>query len=332
MSNLELYRGAGELETFRAETTKTGTINGVPYVDKRGKLFEAGVHRGKVYTEADLDRVVQQFTKPKAEDKWTVPVYEDHEDKQRRMVGSVRSVERIGRELHGTLRFNKQENVDNVMCGLFSKLSPAIWYKLMKLKEVSVTPEPHFDDTELFHQQQTEEANMGEGTQTTQQAAGTPAAPTQQVTLSKDDLASFAANAVKQANDAWEERFTKQQSDFDAFKAQAEKDRKELETLRAARVDASASTQVELFRAQGKTTGKPMIEAETAFVKTLNPEQLEAYKKVKEAQPAIVDLNRYGINPAEKPHDAEPTPEEFSKQVDDLVERYGPNAGKKTEE
>lgn len=65
MSNLELYRGAGELETFRAETPKTGTINGVPYVDRRGKLFEAGVHRGKVYTEADLDRVVQQFSQPK---------------------------------------------------------------------------------------------------------------------------------------------------------------------------------------------------------------------------------------------------------------------------
>lgn len=331
MSNLELYRGAGELETFRAETTKTGTINGVPYVDRRGKLFEVGVHRGKPYTEADLDRVVQQFNPPKAEDKWTVPIYEDHEDKQRRMVGSVRSVERVGRELHGTLRFNKQENVDNVMCGLFSKLSPAIWYKLMKLKEVSVTPEPHFLDTELFHQQETEEANMGEGTQTTQQAAGTPAAP-DQVTLSKEDLASFAANAVKQANDAWEERFTKQQSDFDAFKAQAEADRKELETLRSARLDASAATQVELFRAQGKTVSPAMVEAETAFVKSLNPEQLEAYKKVKEAQPALVDLKRYGVQVGEKPHETEPTPEQFKAEVDSLVEKYGPNAGKKTEE
>ena len=45
-----------------------------------------------------------------------------------------------------------------------------------------------------------------------------------------------------------------------------------------------------------------------------------------------MDLKRYGVQVGEKPHETEPTPEQFKAEVDSLVEKYGPNAGKKTEE
>lgn len=308
--------------------TRTGEIGGQPYIDKYARLFKAGTHRGKPYTEADLDTMVSKFRRPATEVDWTTPIYKDHKAKLDNLIGNVRSVERRGRELFGWLRFIGSKAVDKVRSGLWRKLSSGIYYAGKELDEVSVLPDPHFDDTQLFHQSHEEDESAMPTTKKEEdkdqdgggKSKETPVTPPAPVPPA-DDKENFSAQ-LRQVNDNWEARFSQSEAERKADRARLEAQDKELETYRKERMRATASGRVELFRSQGKTT-KFMSALETDFVESLDDAQFEKYAKLKEAQPCFADFQTYGSQENSRPGDDEP-----GKGSQRLMDKYGPKAGK----
>lgn len=141
----------GEL-TFSEGLGRFGAAGAVRWVDVPARLFVAGTHRGRTYTTADLDQLVSTFRPPQTDlGDWDVPVQVDHSDSARDTLGHVRSVRRVGSELHGVLRFVGEEAIRPVEERRYRKLSVSIRLGPQKrLKEASVTPFPHVTQAELF--------------------------------------------------------------------------------------------------------------------------------------------------------------------------------------
>ncbi len=116
---------------------------------KEARLFYVGVHKGRDYTVADLERIVENFDPDQA-----VPIQLDHSSSARDTVGFVRKLwlEDDGLELHGEMEFLGRENVERVRLGLWKRVSVSLEIKRpdMKLIEVSITPFPALSNAEMF--------------------------------------------------------------------------------------------------------------------------------------------------------------------------------------
>lgn len=304
------------------ESTRHGEINGIPYVEKLARIFKAGTHRGRPYTINDLDRLVSNFRRPATEIDWTVPAYRDHPPHREgnasvdNLVGNVRELFRRRNELWGWIRFIGSEVVEKVQSGLFRKLSAGIYYDGMELDEVSLVPDPYFDDTQIFSKQTKEDTTVPDIDEKKEEA-GKGAPPAKREKRETEDFAAI--------NDRWEQRMSALMSELETLKAQNAQQAKEVEVFRADRLRNTAYTRVEVFRAAGKTT-KAMADPEKAFVATLSDEQFSLYEKVKEAQPELFRLGFQGDVGAEPgvPVDRPGGEDENTKtRVSKLTQKYG---------
>jgi len=333
-----LVPGAGEETTRFGEFVNEFTGEKIPYVDKLARIFKAGIHRGKTYTGADIDRLVSNFPKPSAEIEWDRPVYKDHNPENRsieNMVGNIRSLERrgegMGSQLWGWLRFIGQDSVNNVMSGLYRKLSAGIYYDTMEVDEVSVLADPYFTDTQVFSK------NPKEAQAVSVKAKEDPAkegdadqGKTEKHSQGDRSRKKRPESTLSTVNDKWEERFSKMEAANKQLVDQLNATKTELAEFRSDKVAMTASNRVEVFRAAGKTT-KAMTEPEKAFVATLTPEQFGLYEKVKEVQPEFFSLETYG-DPGEKFGEGAKRPgkaEDVKTEVKSLKEKYNKKGGNK---
>lgn len=265
-----------------------GTLtNGIPFIDKpNAMLFKTGRHKGKPYTEADLDKMVSQFSAPQGETDWSVPVQVDHSESARDTVGHIRSVHRDGNLLKGTLRVVGTDAVDRVKGGTYKKLSLGIRGN-MSLHHVAITPHPYITDAQLYHEEEPPVADKPTETPKAEPAAPptpAPAAPVTQTFKSAEQLQA---------------EFTEQTRKYEAREAAQEARMKALEdTIRFGELTAKVDT----FSANRKTVAAMRTE-ELELLKTFSEEQLELYEKLKAKQPALVSYDVIGFQESAKPGD-----------------------------
>lgn len=252
------------LEAFDASTgTRTGEINGVPWIERDSHLFTAGKHKGRTYTDGDIAAIAKNFIEPKDDIDWTVPVQVDHSESSQNTTGSVRKVWAKGSQLWGSLRFIGHSAVQNVKSGIWRKLSSGIQPEKQLLHHVAVTPFPHIGEAQIYK----EEAHE---------------VPTDIETYSQQLADMKAAMEASQANfqakiDAQSE-LIETQAKF--IKAQQEQNRLE-----------RVMSIVDKFCAKGLIV-PAQAKAETEFLLTCNDEQIAAYCKIKEASEPIVQFSQ----------------------------------------
>lgn len=258
----------GELDqTFSEE----GQLpEGEPYIDKPATIFRAGFWKGKNYTTADLDRAVEQFREPKTPTDWDIPVQVDHEPaSSTRTCGWVRSLHRDGNLLRATLRFSGAEAVSAVRGARYKKCSSGFRAN-GAVHHVAVTPYPY-----VLGSQFNEEVNP---------MATTPTIPVPPPDT-PDPVKTFADMEAR-LEAQFAERTTKMQEQFNGQLAgmQSKMDAQE-KVLRFAEMAAAVDT----FSESAKIA--PVARAaELDLVKTFSDEQLDLWKKAKEAAPSYVDF------------------------------------------
>lgn len=349
---LLLDAGTSEETTRFGHFTNPVTGEQIPYVDKLARIFKAGKPRQKEYTQEDIDGIIDRFKMPASELDWSVPLYKDHpadgDPKMDATVGNVRSLFRRGKgmasQLWGWLRFIGKDSVDKVVSGVYRKLSAGILLNPTELEHVGVLPDPHFDDTQIFSKSPKEATMAVTNTKETDEAKGQVAGGTQEPPAKEEAKAENLgrkkrpreASDLADVNDKWEGRFSKLAEENKVLKTQLAEQSKDFEEFRKERLANKASTRVEVFRAEGKTT-KAMAEPEKAFVATLNDDQFEAYKAVKAKQPEFHSFEVFGDvgdTPGDdmprKPGETEKSPEKVKENVTKLKDKYN-KKGKKAD-
>lgn len=99
----------------------TMSTTGDPWLEQPALLFYTGRHKGKDWTETDLQKMEEQFNPPVGELDWTVPGQLDHSESARDTTGHLRKVWRSGngKQLWGTIRHVGAEAVRNAKNGLW---------------------------------------------------------------------------------------------------------------------------------------------------------------------------------------------------------------------
>lgn len=334
-----LAPGAGEETTRYGSFVDPATGATIPYVDKLARIFKAGVHRGKPYTEADIDRLVRNFPKPASEIEWDRPIYKDHnpecEPAIDNMVGNVRSLERRGAgmssQLWGWIRFIGEDACKKVASGMYRKLSAGIFYDTMELDEVSVLPDPYFTDTQIFSKNPKEAEAVSVDTKKDPAKDGDAGQGTEKHSQGERPRKKRPDSTLSAVNDKWEERFSKMEAVNKQLVEQLAAAKTELAEFRSDKIAMTADKQVEVFRAEGKTT-KAMAEPEKKFVATLTPEQFGLYQEVKKVQPEFFSLETYG-DPGEEFGTGAKRPggndEDVKAKVKSLKEKYNKKGGNK---
>lgn len=334
-----LAPGAGEETTRYGHFVDPATGQKIPYVDKLARIFKAGIHRGKPYTQADIDRIITQFPKPKSEIEWDRPIYKEHnpdcDPAIDNMVGNVRSLERRGAgmasQLWGWIRFIGDDATKKVASGVYRKLSAGIFYDTMELDEVSVLTNPFFDDTQIFSKNPKEAEAVSVDTKKDPAKDGDAAQGTEKHNQGDRPRKKRPETSTLSAvNDKWEERFSKMEAVNKQLVDQLAAAKTELAEFRSDKVAMTASNRVEVFRASGKTT-KAMADPEKAFVATLTAEQFGLYEKVKEVQPEFFSLETYG-DPGEEFGEGAKRPGkavDVKAEVKSLKEKYNKKGGNK---
>jgi hypothetical protein len=122
------------------------------YVDRKARVFVAGVHRGRPYATADLDEYAKNFPEPKDELRgWKVPLQADHTPRScQNTIGHPRKLWREGNELFSINRYVGKESVEKVQAGLYGPLSISLDLKNKCVEHIAHTPYPQLDDMEVF--------------------------------------------------------------------------------------------------------------------------------------------------------------------------------------
>lgn len=304
---LERFTGLGELDSFSAQNVREGTVNGVPYIDKRAKIFPAGVHRGKPYDEKYLDDLVANFSAPTADDEWSVPVQLDHDMSADKTRGSVRTLERVGKTLMGWLRFTGLKSIEKVKAGNYRRLSPSINYAARRLVEVSVTPDPFFNDVTLFHNDHKEEDMKDQSPE----AGAPPTPPEAPKPANTADIASLQAlqEQFRKTNEALAERDAR----IAALEASQEQFRKE-------QVKTQRMATVATFRASGKITSH-QYEPACKLVESFSDDQVKLFEAFMGTSPTLVSTDVLGHQDSTRPGEEVP-PEQFEAKCKALAEKY----------
>jgi len=146
MAVVEIFDVENNLVVF-GEKPQTDTES----LKKRARLFYVGEHKGRKYSNGDLEKIAKNF---KPDD--GIPVQLDHSSSARDTVGKVRSVEYKDGELFGELEFLGKDAVDSVRLGKWDKVSVGLKIddEAMSLQEVSVTPFPALKNAKVFSQEE----------------------------------------------------------------------------------------------------------------------------------------------------------------------------------
>jgi len=146
MAVVEIFDVENNLVVF-GEKPQTDTES----LKKRARLFYVGEHKGRKYSNGDLEKIAKNF---KPDD--GIPVQLDHSSSARDTVGKVRSVEYKDGELFGELEFLGKDSVDSVRLGKWDKVSVGLKIddEAMSLQEVSVTPFPALKNAKVFSQEE----------------------------------------------------------------------------------------------------------------------------------------------------------------------------------
>lgn len=280
MSDIIHFDGGEVCEEFAEGVLSTG----VPYLDKTAAtLFRVGKHKGRLYTEADLDKIAASFSAPTGDD-WSVPVQVDHSDSARDTAGHVRSVYREGNLLKGAIRIVGSDAIDRVKGGTYRKLSVGLRPNL-SLHHVAITPHPYITDAQLYNEEDKPVADKPTDIPKAEPAAPpTPAAPATQTFKSVEQLEAEFSEKTKayEARQAAMEARLKAQEDVIRF--------------------GELTSKVDTFSASGKTVAV-MRDAELALLKTFSDDQLKLYEALKAKQPTIADFSVLGFQESAKPGD-----------------------------
>lgn len=253
---------------------------GIPYIDKpNAMLFKTGYHKGRLYTESDLDKMVSQFAAPQGDFDWSVPVQVDHSDSARDTAGHVRSVFREGTRLKGTLRIVGAGAVDCVKAGTYKKLSPGIRSN-MSLHHIAITPHPYITDAQLYNEEEKPVADK----------------PTD---IPKAEPAATPATQNFKSVEQLEAEFSEKTKAYEAKQAAMEARLKAQEDVIRF---GELTSKVDTFSASGKTVAV-MRDAELALLKTFSDDQLKLYEELKAKQPKIADFSVLGFQESAKPGD-----------------------------
>jgi len=305
-----------------------GEANGEPWLETPARLFRTGKHKGRNYTEADLDKMGASVTEPAGNAGWNVPVQLDHNHSARNTAGHLRKAFREGSVLRGVLRFCGSEAVKGVKAGNFTRLS--ISHRPdMSLHHVAVTPFPYLLDSAVGFSGLT---LMDPGVaDAIKQIAASLQLPPQDNQPSQDkpeEDKPVAEDAKKQAESPPETTSTtatdKAENTKEAAPAasftsidELTRDFNEKTAAQQAQIDALLAKQAEQeqamrftelagivneFSEAGKTL-PVMRDAELALVQSFSDEQLELYRAYKDSQPALVDYAVRGMQTSCKPGD-----------------------------
>ncbi|PEC09598.1 hypothetical protein [Bacillus toyonensis] len=121
---------------------------------KDAELFSTGTHRGRNYTESDLQALAESFNHEES-----VPVQLDHSTSVRDTVGFLESVTVKGNKLMGKLRIVEEDIKKRVANKLAKKVSISFYTDSIgnptRLREVSIVAFPQLKSAQMFNEQVT---------------------------------------------------------------------------------------------------------------------------------------------------------------------------------
>ncbi|HHT7238481.1 hypothetical protein P9452_01950 [Bacillus mycoides] len=145
MNVLQKFKESGQLaESFSANSDGD--------LIKEAELFSTGTHRGRNYTESDLQALAESFNPEES-----VPVQLDHSESVKDTVGFLESVSVKGGKLLGKLRIVEEDIKKRVANKLAKKVSISFYTnstgKPTKLREVSIVAFPQVKTAQMFSEQ-----------------------------------------------------------------------------------------------------------------------------------------------------------------------------------
>ncbi|MGI8277447.1 hypothetical protein [Bacillus mycoides] len=147
MNVLQKFKESGQLaESFSANSDGD--------LIKEAELFSTGTHRGRNYTESDLQALAESFNPEES-----VPVQLDHSESVKDTVGFLESVSVKGGKLLGKLRIVEEDIKKRVANKLAKKVSISFYTdstgKPTRLREVSIVAFPQLKGAQMFNEQAT---------------------------------------------------------------------------------------------------------------------------------------------------------------------------------
>ncbi|MFU1885158.1 hypothetical protein [Bacillus wiedmannii] len=144
---IQQFKESGQLvESFSADSQGD--------LIKDAELFSTGTHRGRNYTESDLQVLAESFNHEES-----VPVQLDHSSSVRDTVGFLESVTVKGNKLMGKLRIVEEDIKKRVANKLAKKVSISFYTDSIgnptRLREVSIVAFPKLKDAQMFNEQAT---------------------------------------------------------------------------------------------------------------------------------------------------------------------------------
>jgi hypothetical protein len=276
-----------DLNAFLAEDAPPlGLAEDAPRLLREAHLLHPGVFNGHDFTAAELRAFATSF---RPED--PPPLQLDHSQKARDTVGYLRAVRLVhddsGPKLRGLVEFLGAEAVTAVREGRWRKLSLGLRLRPRpEIRELSVTPFPAVSDPEparvlaeggIMDEETTQEAPVG----TPEPAQDEPEKPDNETPEDAQDEPTEADEAEEKGLSEGGERTLNLTND----------ERAELLALREEREMRLVADQVEGLLASGRSV-PALREKESAFLRSLTPDQREDYLALRKASPPIVTLGR----------------------------------------
>lgn len=304
--NIDLAAPA-DLSAFLAEDAPPlGLSEDAPRLLREAHLLHPGVFNGHDFTAAELRAFAASF---RPED--PPPLQLDHSQKARDTVGYLRAVRLVedegGPKLRGLVEFLGAEAVTAVREGRWRKLSLGLRVRPRpEIRELSVTPFPAVSDPEPARVLAEGGTMDEETTQEAPVAAPEPAQDTPETPEADEveDSAEEAAETQEEAETETTEQVVEKALSTSARGVDGLRDefginltndeRAELLALREEREVRLVADQVEGLLASGRSL-PALREQETAFLRSLNPDQRETYLALRNAAPPVVTLGRLSL-------------------------------------
>lgn len=334
--------GADEVVQFRSisdlpdNTSKwvngTAKLTDEAWLETPILLFYTGTHKGEVYTVECLEKMAAQLVEPKGERDWDAPGQLDHSESARETIGHLRKAWVEGEQLWGIARFVGNEEVRNVKNGKWRKVSLSVYKSSRRIREFSITPFPHLTEASVFstNPQSESEETMADKAVSTE----APKEETKETQATAQPVESFAESAMKAQIEKFAETTRQLAEAQSREKALAEKNA-QLERENAAKDKviqfAAVTAEIDRFSQAGKILPAER-EAELAMVQSFSVEQMDLWRKAKEARiPAVTEevlgsQDPETVDKFKAEENGEPDPAERGKS---LAERHYKNyAGK----
>ncbi len=253
----------------------------VESITKEARIFYAGIHKGRKYTEEDLQKILDSFNCSEQ-----IPVQLDHSTSARDTIGVVEDLVKKGRELYARLRFSGKEVVEKIRLGLWKKVSVGLILRKpgMKLQEVSITPFPALKKACLF----SEKENLSEGGEGVKEERDEEKSKIEVIRMDQIEL---------------------MREEMEAMRAE----KIELKKILRFKEDESV---IETFVRSGKTT-PAMKNLELELFNSLDGDQRVLFMEYKRMMPVMVDIDVINTGRARKP--GEVSEKQAEKEARDIL-------------